>query len=613
MRKWLIMLGFGALLVFLVASRLVLLNTVPAITAHDEMVYVVQAKSYMVQGLSLLQDHRPWQLSPFDPLYAELPASIMALGFFFSHNPLVAAHLPSAMMGITLPFLLAWLSYGIWRDRKAAVAVGVLAVFNPLLWQFSRLGYDAFYSLWFYVLGGALLLTPKGKLKYLSIPVFIIGFFNYQGFKLLLVPWIAFLLAMRLAIEVGFSPSVQLIQPMIAWFRKHLGQILVLVGAFGLVALYAFVILPSQPGVKDRLGHTIFSQTELVVDEVNWQRRLALQSPVAAIFSNKALLVARFMLTRLSRAFDPSLLFLLIEPSVSGFSVWTHGIFYWVEGIWMALGVIALARKKKWRWPVVVMLVAVVGLCFPTLINSGSEWHLLRTSLSYTVLLLLAGWGLAFTLQQRWWKWPLLGLYAALIVNFTYTYFWLYPVISLDWGNFEERIVSNYARLVAEQNPDARIKVYVSQPNYYFWTHLVFADVITKNSVDEIANQMRTGAQGSANTFTIDNVTFTDVCTSDPDVDVVIAEKEFVACLLPEQKVFDVLSVDEQAKYEHLRQPSLRVAAALDSGVESSIYQDQLCGDQQLKSYISVKNWRDLRLEDLSREEFCQTWLVYQP
>ena len=49
-----------------------------------------------------------------------------------------------------------------------------------------------------------------------------------------------------------------------------------------------------------------------------------------------------------------------------------------------------------------------------------------------------------------------------LIINFTYTYFGS-PVISLDWGNFEERIVSNYVRLVAKQNPWCTGKVLVSQ------------------------------------------------------------------------------------------------------------------------------------------------------
>ena len=57
-----------------------LINTVPAITAHDEMVYVVQAKSYMVQGF--VPSRPPTVAFSFDPLYAELPASIMALGFF---------------------------------------------------------------------------------------------------------------------------------------------------------------------------------------------------------------------------------------------------------------------------------------------------------------------------------------------------------------------------------------------------------------------------------------------------------------------------------------------------------------------------------------------------
>ncbi|MBU0978223.1 hypothetical protein KKF92_00120, partial [Patescibacteria group bacterium] len=572
MRQKMWLIGFSLMMLFLVWSRFFLLGTIPAIIPHDEMVYAVQAKSYAIQGVTLLQNHSFWQLTPFDPMYAELPATIMSLGFKLTQNPLIASHLISALMGVTLPLALAWLTFGIWGQKKPALAVLVLAVFNPLLWQFSRLGYDAFYSLWFYTVGGALLLSHRRSLKLLSLLFFSLGFFNYQGFKLLLLPWIFLLMGLKFSIDVGWSGSKKWLVKTKNWFYQNRLSGVIFLLLMGLVAYYGLILLPSQPGVAGRLNHTIFSQPELVSDQVDWERRLTLSSPLTSLFSNKPLYVVRFLISRLSEAFNPALLFLLIEPSVSGFSVWTHGIFYFVEGVWMMLGPMALTRQPKWRWSVIVLLLGVVVCSLPTLINTGSEWHLLRTMLSYTLLLILAGWGLVWTLDQKWWRWPILAGYIFLIANFTHMYFNLYPIISMEWGNFEERVVSNYAQQLAKLKPNYKITVYAVQPDYYFWTHLLFANQLNQKTADEVAKQMREGITKDATRLTIGNITFTNVCQIDPDADVIITETDFYRCIYPTDE--DVAN-SGQPRIQ-LKQPTqpvkpLKIVAPMDSGQQSVI------------------------------------------
>jgi len=611
-KPWLI--GFGLVIVFLIWSRFFLLGTIPAIIPHDEMVYAIQAKSFTVQGTTLKQDFSSWQFTPFDHMYAELPASLMSIGFMVSRNPIFATHFLSALMGIVLPFALAWLTYGIWSQKKPAIAVFILAVFNPLLWQFSRLGYDAFYSLWFYVVGGALFLSKRRWLQLLGCLFFSIGFFNYQGFKLLLLPWVVILLGLQFSIKVGWSFSKSWMAETKSWFAKHIFSWLIISLLTILVAFYGFVLLPSQPGVAGRLGDTIFSQSKLVSEGVNWERRLTLSSVLTPIFSNKPLQIFRFMISRLSEALDPTLLFLLVEPNVSGFSVWTHGIFYWVEGIFMLLGLIALVKHQKWRWSAIMLLVGVVICSLPTMINTGSDWHLLRTMLSYTLLLILAGWGAAWTFDQRWWRWPILFMYVFLIANFTHIYFNLYPIISLDWGNFEERVVSNYVQQLSSFKPDYKITVYAVQSDYYFWTHLLFADLLNPDTVDEVAEQMKNGISKDLTSLTIGNVTFTNTCQIDPEADVIIAETDYYRCMFPSEE--DV-SNSGRPRVE-LKKPAqpvkeLKVVATLDSGEQSIIINDALCNDLTLSRFIRATSWRDLQVESLSREEFCQTWIVYQP
>ena len=84
---------------FLFWSRLFLLQIIPSTIPHDELVYAAQAKSYALQGTTIDQLHFWWQLTPFDAMYAELPATLMSLGFLFSHNALIGAHFTSALMG----------------------------------------------------------------------------------------------------------------------------------------------------------------------------------------------------------------------------------------------------------------------------------------------------------------------------------------------------------------------------------------------------------------------------------------------------------------------------------------------------------------------------------
>jgi len=126
-------------IIFLIWSRFYQLDLLPASLTHDETVYAISAQSFILQGTDLTQSHKPWSLTPIHPMYAEWPATIMSLGFLISHNSLFAAHFPSALMGVLLPFIFGWLLWGVWRNKQLAIIGVVIAAANPLLWQFSRL------------------------------------------------------------------------------------------------------------------------------------------------------------------------------------------------------------------------------------------------------------------------------------------------------------------------------------------------------------------------------------------------------------------------------------------------------------------------------------------
>lgn len=604
-------IAFALLFLLLLWSRFFLLNRIPATMPHDEMVYAIQAKSFLLQGTTLDQSQSFWTLKPSHPMYAELPAQVMSLGFLLSNQPLLAVHFSAALMGVLLPFLMALLVWQIWQRLDLSKATWVVFVLSPLFWQMSRISYDPFYSLWFYVLGGVLLLSRRHYWQWLSLPVFFLGFFQYQGFKLLLLPWILFLLALYVAARMRKWSWVALWQEV----KKLRWKWLVPIFSLALMLFYGLVLLPQSTAVS-RLSSFIFADTELLSQIVNDERRLSLDNPFASVLSNKVTAIVLFMLNRLVGVFNLQTLLLLLEPNVSGFSVWTHGAFYWLEAALAFVGLAVLLVKQSTRLSGLILLAGILTLCLPALVNSGGEWYLLRSLFSYLLLTLAAAWGLLLLWRFKSWRWLLLGAYTLSVINFSYQYFYRYPIISLDWGNFDERILARYLTLTQEYNPEQKIVVYGPEPEYDFWSYLFYADQLNTDSANEIGAAMRAQPPfSSEGAYVLDNLTFSSFCApSDIDLVAEYASPSAVAPLLivrGNQKTCPVADRNYQSELwlqSRKMLPSLSISAVLDSGERLAVYGDRLCTDYA-NTFIHVQSLNQLNIEEQGLEQFCSLWI----
>lgn len=605
------------LVIFLLWSRFWALGTIPATLTHDEIVYAIQAKSLVLQGTTLDQVQGFFSLEPHHPMYAEWPARIMALGFLLSDQPLVATHLVSALMGVALPFIVGCLVWSLWKNRSVAVAAGSIVVFNPLLWQMSRLSYDAFYSLWFYLAAGALFVRPGWRNVLLSLPLFLIGFFQYQGFKLLLVPWVLFLLVMMVI------PQWQ------KHSRKHWRRTvqalkypaLAVIVACCLTLFYATALLPKQ-SVESRLDSIIFFDNDTLSTIVNSERRLSLAGPFAALVSNKATAIITFVLHRVAGLFDPALLLLNSEPGKSGFSVWTHGVFYWLEWGLVIAGLTKLLHDRARRWQGIAWLAGVFILALPALINSGSEWYLLRGLLSYTLILILAAWGLSAVWRLgKAWRIALIALYAVSIANFGYHYWYRYPVISLDWGNFDERLIARYIDLHQQHFPEIPLTVLSDEAYYVWWSYLVYSDAVTAESAEAVAQVSREYlpfVSERKDTYTLGNLTFTSQCApreaelehatlSQPAVWLI--RTQHWNCGPDDDKGHLTATTESSTNTGDLNTtPRLSFLAVLDSGERFHIFGNHLCSGETAP-FVHVQNLRDLNIETQGRDEFCAHWV----
>lgn len=593
------------LLVWLVISRFWGLGRLPATMTHDEMVYAAQAKSLAVQGATLDGSLSWFSLQPVDPMYAEWPASFVAVGFWLSNHPLWATHFVSALMGLLLPFGLAWLSYGVWRSKKLAIATLFIASLTPLHWQLSRLMLDAWYSGFFYVWGGALLLTGSSVLVALSLPLFVVGFFGYQGFKLLLLPWIAVLLGLRVTASLKWQ--LKSAAGLFEHVRQHITryQLGVLAGCLVLVLWYGFWLMPQQD-VNNRLHWTIFSDTTITTQRVNDNRRLSLDNPYLRLIDNRYNHIAFFLSQRLVAALNPQLLFLTTDSNVSGFTVWTHGVFYSVEGALLVLGFLWLLHHRHYRWSGIVAVAGTVVLLLPTLINTQSEWHIMRSGLSYMLMMMIMAWG-----ATQWWRWKLgrgvlIGLYGVSILHFGYHYAYRLPVMSLDFSNFNEYQVARYIQLSLEKNPDQPVVFHTGQPKSFFISYLVYANALNHETASQVVESFRTNHESQQKNYSLGLVTFTDACFDFETQNTELYEVGHLNCRHQNAVDPTILSDKKTASDP----ATLSIPSVSDSGEKFRILNDRLCGDYTLGTFVHPTSLHQLNLLELTSEEFCTSWVT---
>lgn len=554
----------GTIGIFLLVSRLAYSSfTTPSLT-HDETIYAANAHSLANTGRDLTGRVSYFSLKPIHHMYAEYPASLMSLFFRLFDNPIVATHAFSILISITLPFVIAWIMHSLFKNRKLSlISIAVIAL-SPLNWQFSHLAYDSYFSLFFYLLGTAVYLYYPGKKLIWSIPLFFIGFFNYQGYKLLLFPLTICLYLYKTNTSNRSS-------------QNHSTMLLPLF-ALILSLFYGLILLPKQDSFS-RLSQTIFSD-EAIKSQITHQKTILSLAPnLGRIFANKYSSISFLAFDHLFASFNPGMMFMFGEPSASGFAVWSHGFFYLIDLPLILYGLFMLASHKKYR-PQALLVAGFffIGL-IPPITSTISNWYLLRTLFSYFVLLLPISLALFHSLKHPRLFVILAIIYALSSVNFAYQYYFRYPLYRSDQAELHERIAVEYAMRVGE---DQKIIVYDDEPHYLYQTHLLFGKEYNQDIKIDSYNQT---------VYRIKNVTYTNECQSESNGEVVMVSNIFDPCK------------------EHIASVSAQIKSPIDSGTKYFIHNDQLCRNQTLERYIRISHLNQLSFTNISNDEFCARWI----
>lgn len=553
-KHWLLILG----LLFVFATRVLLLNKFPIGITHDELNYFIAAKS-------LLWTHTfapgtapaifPNKLSNFTVTIAEVPAIIFAL-------------LPSRYMGAILSVLMAWAVYLLARkltgSRKTAYISLFLVAINPWSFLMGRTMFEVNFFVTFFLWGFYILLNNSRWKIFLALPLYLLGFFSYIGGQ------ISFYLFIILTLVHHFFSNKQ--------NRLHTGKYLLFAGFFSLVFIfYIFTALHNQSYLA-RGGELYLPTNTEIANSVNNERLLAIPSRINNLFINKVTIYARGFFEKYFNTFSPNFLFLNGETRAA-FSLQKHGTMYLIDFVFLMLGLSALYSKSKRNWLFIVCAIAIGAIT--TGLNIVEFSYAQRAGLIYPFLIILVGVGISNLPRFR----IVLGLvgiiYLISFVNMLHLYFYQFSVYASDGWFFHDRVLSRYVGLTKEN-----VYVYTSEPKIVFEEYLYYNNLYTRKNIGSINKNLET------QTYEYNNVKFSNVCPSNYKNNVVILDGRNSCNLQP------------------VKSGALRITRLADVYEEYLIYNDKLCSEFKLNKFVPNSSYRDFEVEKQPANFFCVDWVT---
>lgn len=579
------------LLLLLLFTRLFRITQVPSAVSHDELYYAIQARTIALSGSDPTGTWRPWYLTAADPLYAELPGVVMSpFAWLFPGDPLLAAKLPFVVLGSVLVCTLALLTWHWTRDRRTTIVVFCIATFNPWLFQFSRMGFDSLFSLSFYFVGMMLLIRAKGYAKLWSLAPLCLGFFQYQGMKVVFVPMV---LATCVYALIADREQQRTTRP--ALIRQMLPLCIIAVTSVLLMASYLTRTV-LNPDTLRASSDLIFSDRATNAALVDTDRQQAIASPFTSFFSNKAVTMSKRFAEQYLASFNPTHLFLTGEPLRNPFSVWKWGMFHLLDVVLIALGCIYLAQSKSHRWTGVFLLILLLIAPLPSALNAKGLWVMFRSALMIPVFILIAGFGAQYVLTHwsTWMKWSFAGAYVMTLLFFGFEYFYKYPVYGTQGIYFAERVIASYIQRTPSTK---RVLVLADEPQFVYEALLLFTNGVQKETLPDVQNAFR------SKSFTMAHWQVRNTCFDPSEVQedtIVISAAANPDC-----------PGDQQVSGDASKNafPQTAIPSLLDSGALFSIHNDVVCGGHDLGRFSHVTQ-NVFAVDTLDDAMFCQSFIT---
>jgi len=555
--------------ILIVASilRLIFLDRVPTAIGGDELSYILTVKYIALTGSDILGNWSPLSIFAFSypsgyP-QAELPYFLLYPTSFFPSD-LFSVRIIYSFLSIGSVLLIYLLSKTIFNNRVGLIAA-MLAAINPWLVFTGRTNYEVVPATFFFLLGIYLLLKFKDANILLVIPVFLLAFYSYIGTKVAFVPIIA------IASYVAFLQNKKK-------FAKF--YILINIAAIALVTVFAFSISNGQ----NRAGELFTPFSADVAAQVDEIRKDSVSGNVLTnIFENKYTIYLKIAAAKVLNIFSPDYLFFRTDNFIG---LYRHGLFYYIDAVFLALGIIYLSMRKRRRFFFIsAFLIAAMlpEIMFTARVDIFSH-HL---PLFFVTLIIIIAVGIdAFMARFKQKLVPfILGfIYLLLFVNFLNIYFSQYPMQGhFDFGS---RVLSNYVARVSANG--SKVTLHVKNPEDAYRKYLFYTDAVREENISEIRESFITHSPS------LKNIKFM-TC---PEIDT--KQK-------PENLTIYQISLCEDLLF---KEEHLEIARLTDGGGIYRIYNDEFCSKFNLKQYPSNVRHYQFAPEKLSDDEFCSAFIT---
>lgn len=567
------------ILFFSLFLRTILLNQFPVGITHDELNYIIAAKSLFWTGNfapGTAPAVFPTNMTQFTVTVAEIPALLLIPLIGPLETSLFTSRILGAILSTSIILAVYLLTLKLTGKKLYALICALVLAINPWSFLMGRTIFEVNFFIAFLLWGFLILLQNKGWRMFYAFPLYTLGFFSYTGGQ------ITFYLFITITLIYHYFNTVnpkRFLKPYLLFFCL----------ATLMLASYIAIVLRNQ-SFAARGGEILTPSSPEIAIIVDTQRQLARQTPVNQLFINKSTVYSHSFLDKYLNAYSVNNLFIDGELRAA-FSYQQHGTFYLIDLFFIILGLSFLFTINKKVWLLILAIIAVSPIAsgLSTVEYSYSQ----RAGLMFPFLAILSGLGISYiaTLKLRPVKNLLLigiGLaYALLFINLLHLYFYRFPIYASDGWFFQDRTLSRYVQLTSAKYPNARIIVTTFEPKIIFQQYLFFTRAYHGQMVADINKKM------SRQDYSYGNVTFTNLCLDKLDANVVWISDSLSRCQnLPKTK------------------DTLRLTRFKDVYENYLIKQDLLCQSQPLGSYVSPIVFQNMEIEKQPEDKFCQNWIT---
>lgn len=560
--------------------RLVWLGKFPIGITHDELNYIISAKSlfrvsHFAPGTAPAVF--PTSMDLFTVTVAEIPSFILALTTGFLKLSLFNSRFIGALFSSLSVVLVYFIVLTLTNVKIYAITSSLVMAVNPWSFLMGRTIFEVNFFVFFFLAGMLVLLKNKGWRIFYALPLYILGFFSYVGGQ------IVFYLFMVITLSYHFfTQKKRAVKPYILF----LGAATISLVAYMTIALRNQTVLVR--------GNELFLPTlPEIARQVDSERLTSVPSDYNKLFINKATEYLRGFFERYFDAFRTNTLFLKGEFRAA-FSYQKHGSFYFIDLIFLILGVCVLFQLNKKVWGLLLSIIAISPITSGVSLVEHSYSQ--RSGLMFPFLIILVGIGVGYFVNisknvvlKKTLSITTVFIYVLFFVNLLHTYFYRFPVYASDGWFYQDRLLSYYIELTKKNYAGNKVVVSTHQPKIVFQEHLFFT-----GRYDDSFEVVQINESLAKGKFSYGGVDFVSTCLEKEDID------ESTVWIYESSMDCDVAEKEGQ----------LRITRLKDVYANYLIQNDKVCQGVSVPRYVSPVSYRNFAVEGSAKEEFCSSWIT---